>query len=217
MQNHFAELKNRLLQMGSLTFQAVDLAVQALIDNNREAAGQARKIEKQVDLMYYGINEYCLDALTARLYSREEINYLTGSLKIALELERTCDYANQIAKLVQKKFARQKSDIFVSLRQLTVRMKQQSLAMLGEALDCFATLDSDRIMQVIAKDSSVDKDNRDLFREMICVVSVNPWVQEMIMDYHVAVRYIERVGDRSTNIAELVYYIVHGKPLKNGR
>lgn len=214
MQTNFSELKRSLLTMGSLTVQAVDLAVEALIDNNAAIAGQAREIEKEVDQMYNDINEYCLAALAARLYSRAEINYLTCGLKIAMELERTCDYANQIAKLVQRKFSRQNSDILAPLGKLTGKMKQQSVIMLREALDCFATLDCDQTLQIIAKDSSVDKGNRDLFREMVCIVSVNPWVQETIMDYHVAVRYIERVGDRSTNIAELVHYIVNGQPLK---
>jgi phosphate transport system protein len=212
VQNGFAELKSSLLTMGSLTVQAVDLAVQALIDNNAMTAGQAREIEKKVDQMYLDINEYCLAALAAKLYSREEINYLTSGLKIAMELERTCDYANQIAKLVQRKFSKQNSNILAPLGKLTEKMKQQSVDMLRGALDSFATLDCDRTLQVIAKDSTVDKGNRDLFREMVCIVSVNPWVQETIMDYHVAVRYIERVGDRSTNIAELVHYIVKGEP-----
>lgn len=212
MQNGFAELKNSLLAMGWLTVRAIELAGRSLIDNNSQTADQVRGIEKKVDSMYFDINEWCLNALASRLYNREEINYLACSLKIAMELERTCDYANQIAKLVQKKFSVQGSDALSPLGPLTAKMEQQSTGMLQNALECFAALDCDLALQIIAKDSSVDKGNRDLFREMICIVSVHPWIQEIIMDYHVAIRYIERVGDRSTNIAELVHYIVKGEP-----
>lgn len=214
MENGFPWLKNSVLAMGAKTAEAVGLAVQALVDNDASAAAGAREIEKQVDSMYYSINENCLDSLAANTYSRDEVNFVTSSLKIAMELERTCDYANQIAKMVQKKFAAQNMKPLDPLRDSVAGMKEQSLEMLRGAMRCYETLDCDMTRQVIDKDTSVDKRNRDLFRDMVCVLSVHPWVQETIMDYHVAVRYIERVADRATNIAELVFYIVQGEPMK---
>jgi phosphate transport system protein len=115
---------------------------------------------------------------------------------------------------VQKKFAAQNMEPLAPLRASVTGMKEQSLEMLWGAVRCYETLDCGLTRQVIEKDTSVDKRNRDLFRDMVCVLSVHPWVQETIMDYHVAIRYIERVADRATNIAELVYYIVQGEPLK---
>lgn len=214
MDNGFPWLKDAVLAMGTKTAEAVGLAVQGLVDNDAAAAAGAREIEKQVDAMYYSINENCLDSLAAEQYSRDEVNFVTSSLKIAMELERICDYANQIAKLVQKKFAAQNMKPLDPLRDSVASMRGQSLEMLRGAMRCYEALDCDLIRQVIEKDTSVDKRNRDLFRDMVCVLSVHPWVQETIMDYHVAVRYIERVADRATNIAELVYYIVQGEPLK---
>jgi phosphate transport system protein len=214
MEKGFSWLKDSVLAMGAKTTEAVGLAVQALVDNDAAAAAGAREIEKQVDAMYYSINESCLDSLAAEPYSRDEVNFVTSSLKIAMELERTCDYANQIAKLVQKKFAAQNMKPLDPLRDSVAGMKSQSLEMLSGAMRCYDTLDCDLTRQVIDKDTSVDKRNRDLFRDMVCVLSVHPWVQETIMDYHVAVRYIERVADRATNIAELVFYIVQGEPMK---
>lgn len=214
MKNGFPWLRDSILAMGARTTEAVGLAVQALVDNDAAAAAGAREIEKQVDAMYYAINEDCLDSLAARPHSRDEVNFVTSSLKIAMELERTCDYANQIAKLVQRKFAAQNMKPLEPLQDSVAGMRQQSLDMLRGALRCYETLDCDLTGQVIDKDTSVDKRNRDLFRDMVCVLSVHPWVQETIMDYHVAVRYIERVADRATNIAELVFYIVQGEPMK---
>lgn len=214
MNGDFAWLKESVLTMGEKTVQAVDRAVQALAANDTAAAAGAREIEKQVDLMYHTINEHCLDRLAGRISTREEVNFLTGSLKIAMELERTCDYANQIAKLVQKKFAAQNMAPLAPLHEPATRMKDQSLDMLRGALRCYEGLDCMLTRQVIDKDAHVDKRNRDLFRDMVCLLSVHPWVQETIMDYHVAIRYIERVADRATNIAEVVHYIVNGEPIK---
>jgi phosphate transport system protein len=214
MAGDFSWLKDAVLTMGGRTAEAVNLAVQALVGNDAATAARAREIEKQVDAMYYVIDEHCLDALAAGACSREEVNFVTSSLKIAMELERTCDYANQIAKLVQRKFASQDMKPLAPLHGPLACMKDQSLEMLQGALECYRSLDCNLTRQVIAKDTTVDKSNRDLFRDMVCVLSVHPWAQETIMDYHVAIRYIERVGDRATNIAELVFYIVQGEPLK---
>ncbi len=214
MTGDFSWLRDAVLAMGDRTSAAVDLAVQALVGNDAATAARAREIEKQVDAMYYGIDEDCLDALAAGSCSREEVNFVISSLKIAMELERTCDYANQIAKLVQRKFASQDMKPLAPLHGSLACMKDQSLEMLRGALDCYRCLDCGLTEQVIAKDTKVDKSNRDLFRDMVCVLSVHPWAQETIMDYHVAIRYVERVGDRATNIAELVFYIVRGERLK---
>ncbi|MDT8901646.1 phosphate signaling complex protein PhoU [Anaeroselena agilis] len=214
MEFDFPGLKKNVLTMGDKTAEAVGLAVRALVDNDAVAAAEAREIEKQVDAMYLAINELCLGSLAARPCCRDEVNFVTSSLKIAMELERTCDYANQIAKLVQKKFATLNMEPLMTLHGSVASMKDQSLEMLRGALRCYDTLDCALMRQVVDKDNSVDKRNRDLFRDMVCVLSVQPWIQETIMDYHVAIRYIERVADRATNIAELAFYIVEGEPMK---
>ena len=85
--------------------------------------------------------------------------------------------------------------------------------MLACALECYKELNPILSQKIIDTDCLVDKKNRDLFRNMLCLVSVNPWGQEAIMDYHTAIRYLERVADRSTNIGELVYYIAHGEAI----
>lgn len=214
MDNKFSSLESAVLTMGDMTAEAVSLAVQALVNNDAAIAAAVREIETQVDSMYYEINEHCLDSLAARQCSRNEVNFVTGSLKIAMELERTCDYANQIAKLVQRKFAVQNMKPLEPLNSSALNMKDQSVEMLQEALSCYKSLDAAHTWQVLDKDTSVDRSNRDLFRDMVCILTVHPWIQETIMDYHVAIRYIERVADRATNVAELVYYIVQGKPMK---
>ena len=202
------------MAMGKKTMAAVDKSIEAMVNNDISLAEQVRIIEKRVDIMYYAINEHCLDTLSSEISSRREVNMVANSLKIAMELERICDYANQIAKLVQKKFSQVDFQQFRSCHAAVSEMKAQSLNMLETALQSFDQLDAGLSKMVEEKDSSVDKMNRDLFRNMICLVSINPWSQETAMDYHVAVRYIERVADRATNIAELVYYMIHGEPLK---
>lgn len=214
MHKNLPWLKNAVLILGRKTLLAVDKSIQALLTNDIQLATEVRQLERLVDSMYHGINEYCLATLSSREFPRHEINFIVSSLKIAMELERISDYANQIAKLVQKKLSQQNTDSLKTIISSTSAMRDQTLEMLKLSLESYDKIDVELAKSTIEKDSSVDKMNKLLYREMLCLGSLHPWVQEVIMDYHVAIRYIERVADRTTNISELVYYIVHGCSLK---
>jgi phosphate transport system protein len=212
--NDFSWLQQAITRMGHKTVAGVEAAIRAMLTNDMGAAAQTRDIEKKVDAMYFAINEYCLEHMAGVTLQRNEINFVVNSLKIAMELERICDYANQIAKLVQRKFSQQDVDVLKCLSQPAADMRDQSLQMLRKALESYVEQNPGLTKSIMEQDASVDKRNKDLFRTMLCIASVQPWGQEVIMDYHIAIRYIERVADRATNIAELVYYIAHGEPMK---
>lgn len=216
MPEEFAWLKSSVLTMGYKTLEAVDNSITSILMKDTVSAANARGIEKQIDDMYHTINEYCLNALANQAYTRININFLVNSLKIAIELERIGDYANQIAKIEQKKLSKQNTDILDPVKNSVAKMKTQTVDMLKSALLCYENFDAHLVQSIIDMDDAVDQKNRELFRQMICLGSINPWSQEVVMDCYTVVRYIERVGDRATNIAELVYYIIKGTPLKAG-
>jgi phosphate transport system protein len=214
MDNNFPGLKQAVALMGAKTALAVEMSVKSLLNNDALLAEKVREAEKQIDAMCQVINEHCLDTISIGTFSREQVNFTVNSLKIALELERIGDYANQIAKMVQRKLSQQDTKQFRVCDSDIATMKDQTLNMLVASLKAYEQADSGTIKMIRDSDSNVDKKNKDLFRNMICLVSVNPWLQEAAMDYHTVVRYIERAADRATNIAELTYYILHGEPIK---
>lgn len=73
-------------------------------------------------------------------------------------------------------------------------------------------MNSWNIETIKADDKLVNRSNKKAFQDIVCILSVNPWVQEAFLDYHTAVRYIERVGDRAVNIAQLVHGIANAGP-----
>lgn len=214
MEENLLWIEKAVLAMGKTTVRGVERSIQALLYNDISAASEAREIEKKIDAMFYAINEYCMAELADAVYTRAQVNFMVSSLKIAMELERIGDYANQIAKIVQKKLSQQDVNAFRSLNSSTTVMRDQSLAMLKSSLQAYKEKNPEVASVIKAQDETVDKRNKDLCRNMLCIVSVNSWVQEAVMDYHIAIRYIERVADRATNIAELVYYIANGESMK---
>ena len=204
-----ADIKYAMLDMGEKAAEAVKLSVASLVASDIAAAAQVREIEMKVDALYCVIDEQCIIALSEPT-DAVSLRFLVGSLKIAIEIERICDYANQIAKNVQNKFSQQDMTLLTSQAQSMEKMAQEAVAMLDNALIAYQYGNDDAAAILNDQDDTVDKRNRDLFRSLLCVASLNPWNQEVILDYHVAVRYVERVADRSANVAELVYYIATG-------
>jgi phosphate transport system protein len=208
-QDKLLQIKQALLDMGEKTAVAIELSIIALVTNDTLTAAKVRDIEKEVDVHYRNIDEQCIVALSKQP-DEESLRFLVGSLKIAIEIERICDYANQIAEMVEKKFSQQDMTALASQVQAATHMVQEAITMLKTALVAYEQSDDDAAANLHVQDDSIDKMTRDLFRSLLCVASVNPWIQEIVLDFHVVVRYVERVANRSANVAELVYYIARG-------
>ena len=102
--NELAGIKQLTLEMGQKTVDAVRFATQALISNDADIAGKARSLEKEVDVLYRQIDDRCIVSIATQQPMAGDLRFLVSTLKIATEIERIADYANNIAKMVQRKF-----------------------------------------------------------------------------------------------------------------
>lgn len=207
-QEQFIVMKETIVLMGKQTCTAVEKAISALLINDITAASEVRRIEKEVDELFAFVDKHCLDTLAEGEYSRGQLVFLLNSLKIAIELERICDYANQIAKLVQRKFSQQDMQEIDRLAIIVSIMKTEVAGMLQCAVKAYEFLDLGLIAGIQARENIVDEKTKEVFRGILCILSINQWVQELVLDYHVAVRYVERTADRALNITEFVSAIV---------
>lgn len=205
-----ANIKNLTLTMGQKTVDAVRFATQALVANDPDMAAKARELEKEVDVLYRQVDDRCIVSIATQQPMAGDLRFLVSTLKIATEIERIADYANNIAKMVQRKFSNEDMSPTESLKPSVDIMSREALSMLMEALDAYEKNDSDLAALVPKRDALVNRLNKDLFRNILAMATVKKYANELAMDFHTAVRYIERVADRSGNIAEYVYYAVTG-------
>ncbi|MBP8036427.1 MAG: phosphate signaling complex protein PhoU [Negativicutes bacterium] len=208
--NELAGIKQLTLEMGQKTVDAVRFATQALISNDADIAGKARSLEKEVDVLYRQIDDRCIVSIATQQPMAGDLRFLVSTLKIATEIERIADYANNIAKMVQRKFCSEDMSPTESLKPAVDIMSREAISMLTEALTAYEKNDADLAMLVPQRDALVNRLNKDLFRNILAMATVKKYANELAMDFHTAVRYIERVADRSGNIAEYVYYAVTG-------
>ena len=205
-----AEIKQLTLEMGHKTVNAVELAAQALLENNVEFAAQARSLEKEVDDLYKRIDERCIAFFATQQPLGRDLRFLVSTIKIAPEIERIADYANNIAKKVQKKFSLEDMTSVKSLKPSIDVMAREVSSMLTEAMHCYEAGDAELAVIVHQRNSLVNRLNKELFQKIVGMTAQNQNVNELAMDFHTTVRYIERVADRSCNIVESVYYAVTG-------
>lgn len=208
------DLKSLILNMGDKTVTAVKLTTQALLENNAELAVQVRSLEKEIDLLYKESEERCIAFIATQQPMARDLRFIVSTIKIATEIERIADYANNIAKKVQKKFSQEDTTPIELLKPAVEAMAQEAVGMLSEAMQCYDTSDAERSMLVHERDKRVNRLNRDLFRNLVAMTIVNQYSNELAMNFHTIARYIERVADRSGNIAEFVYYEVTGYRFK---
>ena len=186
------------------------MAAQALLEINVEIAAQVRSLEKEVDLLYKEVDERCIAFIATQQPMARDLRFLISSLKIATEIERIADYANNIAKKVQKKFSQENMSPLESLKPATDLMAREAVSMLAEAMHCYEISDAELAKQLDERDVIVNRLNKELFRSTVALSAANQNSNELAFDYHTTVRYIERIADRSVKIAEFVHYEVTG-------
>lgn len=130
----FSAILEATAAMGEKTSMAVSNAIKALTTNAISLADHTRQIEKEVDTCMTAIEKDCLAILTTRQFDRTQVIFLVNSLRIAVEIERICDYGNQIAKIVQKRLLRQEIAGLSTLHKMVSQMGDTAIKMLNAAL-----------------------------------------------------------------------------------
>ena len=89
--------------------------------------------------------------------------------------------------------------------------------MVKDVLDAYIERDDDKALEVWRRDSEVDEYYNQLFRELLTYILEDPKLTGVCIDLMFVAKNLERIGDHATNIAEKVYYIVHGDQLHRAR
>ena len=199
-------------QMGETTLKFVEASVTCLVAFDMAQAKNIRHYESEIDRMYREIDEKCVAIIATQQPIAGDLRFLIASIKIAGEIERIADYANNIAKRVQKKLPNEDLAQCGTLCGMVRTMGDQAVSMLKDSLLAYTEGDANRIDNIVSQDEMVDQLNRTLLSEIINTVAPSSKNQQTVLELHTAIRYIERVADRATNIGEAVFYMSTGFP-----
>lgn len=203
---------NLLLQMGKTVEQVVEQAMEALLTRNEALAQQVLQHEPRIDALEVIVDEMAVRLLDLRL-TTAEIRMVVSGIKINKDLERMGDLAVNIAQrvLLLRDIERaQVPDEMIPLASLVKEMLRKALRSLRAGEVTLAK-------EVIASDDKVDRQCKELFDHLLAAMSHDPWEVRPGVQLILAVRYLERIADHSTNIAEDVIFWACGVDVRHGR
>jgi len=198
-------LNNELVTMGALCEDAITSAIRALFEKDMEMAGKARETERQIDQMEKDIESMCMRLLLQQHPVARDLRVISSALKMISDMERIGDQAADIAEISKYLMETEIPDA-IHLR----RMSDYAAGMVTRSINSFVNQDLDMARQVILDDDEVDSDFELIRESLIQAVRERTVDGEFLLDVLMIAKYIERVGDHATNLAEWVVYSITG-------
>jgi phosphate transport system protein len=206
-----AGLKQQILRMGSLVEGQIRQALTALIDRDDDLATQVIENDRQVNTMDVAVDEACLELLALQQPAARDLRFITTAMKISTELERMSDLAENICERAIELHEEPQLKPYIDIPL----MAERAIKMVGEALDAFVRGDSALARKILDEDDYIDDLNEQIFRELLSFMMENPQTISRAIRLSFISKYIERIADHATNVAELVVYMVEGKIIRH--
>jgi len=210
MQQHLhreiEKLKTKLLSLGTDVEENVYKAVKSLDERNAALADRVIGSDGQVDRFEVFLEEECLKILALHQPVAIDLRFVIAVLKINNDLERIGDLAVNIAERAKFLAARDALDVPFDF----MSMADKTRAMLKKSLDALVNMDPRMARDVCAADDEVDALNREMYGRIQKSMREHPDRIDGLIHYLGVSRYLERIADHATNIAEDVIYMVDG-------
>lgn len=200
------ELHIAMIQMGGLCEEAISKATDALADNNKSLIEEVFAADAHIDKKESEIESFCMKLLLQQQPVAGDLRTISSALKMISDMERIGDQASDIAEIA-KYIINQPYDGRQDIRQ----MAKEAIKMVTDSIDSFVKSDAELADKVIQYDDIVDEWFRKIKSELILMISKDNSLGEYYIDLLMVAKYLERIGDHATNIAEWVEYSVTGK------
>lgn len=204
-------LKERILKMGSFVEDAIQKSIKALVERDRNLAIEVIDGDAIVNNFDVEIEEECIRFLAIWQPSGSNLRFVTTAIKIITDLERMGDLAVDICERAMELLDEPPLKPYIDIP----RMAEASQKMLKDSLDAFVAQDADLAMSVCAADDFVDNLNVQIFNELLVYMLQDPKNISRAVRLTYITKYLERIGDHATNIAEMVVYMVKGKVIRH--
>jgi len=215
LQRHFDEelgaLKSKLLRMAGLAEDQIDKALTALVTRDAALAHQVIERDHQVNAMDVEIDEDCIRLLALHQPAARDLRLVTTAMKLASELERISDLAENVCERAIELNDEAQLKPYIDIP----RMGKWARTMVKESIDAFVKEDAALARKVLIDDDFVDDLMVQLFRELLSFMLEDPRTTSRAIRLTFIAKYLERMADHATNIAELVVYLVEGKIIRH--
>lgn len=204
-------LKEKILKLGALVEDQVQNAIKALVKRDSKLAQDVIEKDAQVNKLEVEIDEECIRLIALRQPAGSDLRFITTAMKLVTDLERIGDLAVDICERAMELNLEPQLKPYIDIP----RMAEISMQMLKGALDAFVNRDSKLAQEVCARDDEVDNLNVQIFRELLTFMVEDSHTITRAVRISYISKYLERIADHATNIAEMVVYLVEGKIIRH--
>ena len=190
--------------MGGLVEDQIRRVMTALLERDGELAQEVIDRDRQVNAYDVEVDEKCVELLALHQPAAGDLRFITTAMKIVTDLERIGDQAVNIAQRALELNQEPQLKPYIDLP----RMAEPSQRMVKESLDAFVARDTELARRVCAEDAEVDALKEQIFRELLTFMMGDARTIPRAIRLILISRFLERVADHATNIAEMVIYMV---------
>jgi phosphate transport system protein len=204
-------LRAEILKMGGLVERQIADAVDALVNRDTQHAREVMARDIEVNRMDLDIDSRCLNLLALHQPAASDLRLITTGLKITTDLERIGDNAVNICERAIELNDKPQIKPYIDIP----RMAEIAQTMVKDGLDAFMRNDTALAERVIDRDDEVDQLNFQIYRELLSYMVEDPETIAPATKVLFVSKYLERIADHATNIAEMVVFMVEGRNIKH--
>ena len=199
-------LNSDMIAMGALCENAISEAMQSLFSADKAAAQRTIEEDREIDQKEKDIEALCLRLLLQQQPVARDLRVISSALKMITDMERIGDQAADIAELIRHMHL---TPVSRQNKHLS-KMAEATKKMVTESIDAFVKKDAALATKVLADDDLVDSLFLKLRHDIIEMIAADPGCGEEAVDVLMIAKYLERIGDHATNIAEWVLFSITG-------
>ena len=206
-------LTGEIQRMGEIALAQLRAAIDVVSERDSDAAMRIASSDGRIDALEHEVSQDVVRLLALRQPMARDLREILAALRIAADIERIGDYAANVAKrsIVLNQSAP------VQLANALPRLAQLAEGLVREVLAAYRDNDADRALDVWARDEELDEQYTGLFRELLTYMMEDPRNITPCTHLLFMAKNLERIGDHATNIAENVYFLVHGAQITQTR
>ena len=206
-QKELEELNEEIIEMGKMIVYDIQNAVKALVTQDINLAKEAIQYDSSIDRQERNIEHLCLKLLLEQQPVAGDLRIISSALKMITDMERIGDHAADISEITvtMAGVKHQKEPAHIRL------MAAETIQMLTDSITAYTEKDLPLAKDVIEHDDVVDSLFNKVKEEIIEIVKGVDKPGDLLVDYIMVAKYLERIGDHACNIAEWVVFMVTGE------
>lgn len=210
------QIRSLIVHMGRIDCLAIEGAIKVLIDESYGLINEVRDQEKQVDLDYEKLDEIAIRTIALHQPIASDLRLIIASVKIASELERVGDYANNIVRTIKRARKQKDSSMPEAVKVIINKLAEEALGALRKSIEIYGNLEVEALRELSCAPYAVEELKKQMENELAIWATQDLNAAKSALRIYKIGRYLERVVDRSANISEWIWYQVYGTRMRRG-